>query len=444
MIGRLRLLARGGSGVIPLRAIRHRSQKNDLARSASEVLELRQRGSIVRSISSGRSLWKEPEKASPEEGSPRPNSAEAMPDHMESPIIKATAAAAAEAASKYSQQYTSAYVELEKNLMARIHESSSRRFRLALISTIVFIVWVVAVFGKMIRKALSDQTAGLAKETLENADLKVQTEELAMAVVRTVLNDTQVTANAAAFLREAAMMPETQQALLKLTIHVLQHKESLQEASGLVKRLLAQLSKDKEAMESLGTLFAASLQEPAVKAAAVALITDLCKDPEIMAAVTELTLAVINKEEVGQVRFFFLPHLFLSRYDYAQFNAPKSHLLPPIPFHPTLRSNDSQRARFCRVSPPPSWATARWWRRAETLSSRSWAMNSSSERAATPFGTASSTRSSQASSASQASPSCASPWALSGLCSARFKSLFVHWFVPSCICPSCTFNQWSL
>jgi len=253
-------------------------------------------------------LWKEPDKTSPEEGTPRPSSTEATPDHVESPIITAgaTAAAAAEAASKYSQQYTSAYVELEKNLMARIHESSSRRFRLALISTIVFIVWVVAVFGKMIRKALSDQTAGLAKETLENADLKVQTEELAMAVVRTVLNDTQVTANAATFLREAAMMPETQQALLKLTIHVLQHKESLQEVSGLVKRLLAQLSKDKEAVESLGAVFAASLQEPAVKTAAIALITDLCKDPEIMAAVTELTLAVINKDEVSQVRFSLL------------------------------------------------------------------------------------------------------------------------------------------
>lgn len=339
MIGRLRLMA-GGSGLIrSLRGV-HGNQQNGLARRAHEVLGPRQRGSLVRGISSGRSLWKEPDKTSPEEGAPRPSSTEATPDHVESPIITAgaTAAAAAEAASKYSQQYTSAYVELEKNLMARIHESSSRRFRLALISTIVFIVWVVAVFGKMIRKALSDQTAGLAKETLENADLKVQTEELAMAVVRTVLNDTQVTANAATFLREAAMMPETQQALLKLTIHVLQHKESLQEVSGLVKRLLAQLSKDKEAVESLGAVFAASLQEPAVKTAAIALITDLCKDPEIMAAVTELTIAVINKDEVSQVRFSLLSSLFISLSHYAYSNANSKIHSPLPPSHPHTHS----------------------------------------------------------------------------------------------------------
>ena len=344
MIGRLRLLA-GGSGLIrSLRGV-HGNQ-NGLARRTNEVLGLRQRGSLVRGISSGRSLWKEPDKTSPEEGTPRPSSTEVTPDHVESPIITAgaTAAAAAEAASKYSQQYTSAYVELEKNLMARIHESSSRRFRLALISTIVFIVWVVAVFGKMIRKALSDQTAGLAKETLENADLKVQTEELAMAVVRTVLNDTQVTANAATFLREAAMMPETQQALLKLTIHVLQHKESLQEVSGLVKRLLAQLSKDKEAVESLGAVFAASLQEPAVKTAAIALITDLCKDPEIMAAVTELTIAVINKDEVSQVRF--LSSLFISLSDYAYSNA-NSKIHSPLP------PSHAPTYTLCSINSPP-------------------------------------------------------------------------------------------
>lgn len=213
----------------------------------------------------------------------------------------ATAAAAAEAASKYSQQYASAYVQIEQNLMQRMHESSRRRFRVTLISTIVFIVWVVAVFGKMIRKALSDQTAGLAKETLSNDALKVQTEELAMAVVQTVLNDTQVTAHAATFLREAAMVPETQQALLKLTLHVLQHKDSQNELSNLIKKLIAQLSGDKESMENLGLLFASALQEPTVRAAAVALIADLCKDPEVVKVVTELTLTVINKEEVSHV-----------------------------------------------------------------------------------------------------------------------------------------------
>ena len=213
----------------------------------------------------------------------------------------AAAAAAAEAASKYSQQYTNAYVELEKTLMARIHESNRRRFRIALISSILFVFWVVAVFGKFIRKALTNQTADLAKETLENEALKGRTEELAVAVVHTVLNDPQVTANAAVFLREASMVPETQQALLKLTLHVLQHEESLAEVAALVRKLVVQLAKDKETVQGLGVLLAAALQEPSVKAAAAGLVADLCKDPEVEQAVSDLTLTIIGKQEVQEV-----------------------------------------------------------------------------------------------------------------------------------------------
>ena len=231
-------------------------------------------------------------------------------------------AVAAASAAKYSQQYTNAYVELEKTLMSRIHESNRRRFRLALISTILFIIWVVAVFGKMIRKTLTNQTAGLAKETLENADLKVRTEELAMAVVHTVLNDPKVTANAATFLREASMVPETQQALLKLTLHVLQHEETLGEVANLLRRLVAQLGKDKEMVEGLGAVLSAALQEPTVKAAAMGLVIELCKDPEVAAAVTDLTLDIIAKESVSEVRlrirlrkscikFLYLLHVLL-------------------------------------------------------------------------------------------------------------------------------------
>ena len=185
--------------------------------------------------------------------------------------------------------------------MARIHESNRRRFRIALISSILFVFWVVAVFGKFIRKALTNQTADLAKETLENEALKGRTEELAVAVVHTVLNDPQVTANAAVFLREASMVPETQQALLKLTLHVLQHEESLAEVAALVRKLVVQLAKDKETVQGLGVLLAAALQEPSVKAAAAGLVADLCKDPEVELAVSDLTLTIIGKQEVQEV-----------------------------------------------------------------------------------------------------------------------------------------------
>ena len=65
-----------------------------------------------------------------------------------------------------------------------------------------------------------------------------------MAVVQTVLNDKEVTAHAASFLREASVVPETQQALLELTLHVLQHPDTLNEVAVLVKKLLDVLGND--------------------------------------------------------------------------------------------------------------------------------------------------------------------------------------------------------
>ena len=145
----------------------------------------------------------------------------------------------------YTHEINKAYAEVEHNMMLRINENNQRRFRLVSLTSILFIVWVVAVFGEKIRKMLSDSTAGLAKETLENESLKVQTQELAMAVVQTVLNDKEVTAHAASFLREASVVPETQLALLALTLHVLQHPDSLREFSILVKKLIAVVATDK-------------------------------------------------------------------------------------------------------------------------------------------------------------------------------------------------------
>lgn len=148
-------------------------------------------------------------------------------------------------AAHYTHEINRAYSEVEHDIMIRINESNQRRFRLVLLSTVLFLIWVVSVFGEKIRKMLSVQTAGLAKETLEDESLKVQTQELAMAVVQTVLNDKDVTAHAASFLREASVVPETQQALLALTLHVLQHPDSLREMTILVKRLIENLVADK-------------------------------------------------------------------------------------------------------------------------------------------------------------------------------------------------------
>jgi Flp pilus assembly protein TadD len=129
--------------------------------------------------------------------------------------------------------------------MERIHESNQRRFRLTLGGLVIGITWFFIVFGEKISNWIRSMTTGLALETLEDKSIKIQTQELAMAVVQTVLNDKQVTAQAATFLREAAQTPETQEALLKLTLHVLQHPDSVEQLTLLSKQVISELSKDK-------------------------------------------------------------------------------------------------------------------------------------------------------------------------------------------------------
>jgi hypothetical protein len=142
------------------------------------------------------------------------------------------------------QELNVAYQDIENTLMERIHESNRSRFRVILTASVVGIVLILSLFGDQLRYYLTRETASLAKETLENESLKIQTQELAMAVVQTILNDKDITAHAATFLKEASTAPETQEALLKLLLHVLQHEDSLAQVQKLVKQLLDNLIKD--------------------------------------------------------------------------------------------------------------------------------------------------------------------------------------------------------
>ena len=86
-----------------------------------------------------------------------------------------------------------AYEDIERKLMINLRESNQRRFRVFFMSILLGLLWIGSVFGKEIRKMLTDHTAGLAKETLENETIKIQTQELATAVLQTVLNDKDIT-----------------------------------------------------------------------------------------------------------------------------------------------------------------------------------------------------------------------------------------------------------
>ncbi|RYG64999.1 hypothetical protein EON64_12845 [archaeon] len=83
------------------------------------------------------------------------------------------------------------------------------------------------------------------QETLKNEALKVQTQELATAVVQTILNDPAIALHASAFLAEATKAPLTQEALVQLTVHVLQHEDTLRAAQLLATKLVALLAQDK-------------------------------------------------------------------------------------------------------------------------------------------------------------------------------------------------------
>lgn len=212
--------------------------------------------------------------------------------------VLTTAEAIALATKHYSHEINRAYGDMERVLMARIQESNIKRFRVILISILLVLFWTVAVFGGNIRKMLTDQTAGLARETLENESLKIQTQELATAVVNTVLNDADVTAHAAHFLREASSAPETQEALLKLTIHVLQHKDSLQEVLILVGKVLGNLCKDKETVSQLASLLGSALEDPQLQEVLSHVVQELSKDPKILQAVSDATVLVLQQPEV--------------------------------------------------------------------------------------------------------------------------------------------------
>jgi len=191
------------------------------------------------------------------------------------------------------------YHEFERKLMAQIKESNQRRFRVVLVSLIVLVTWVIALFGDQLRKVLTDKTAGFAKETLENESLKIQTQELAMAVVQTVLNDQETTNHAAAFLKEAATAAATQQALVDLAVHIVQHPDTLHHLTILAKKLLEDVASDPESLQRLVELGVKVLQDEALQRAAGLLVVELSRDPAVLQALSELAVKVLAARDVS-------------------------------------------------------------------------------------------------------------------------------------------------
>ena len=185
-----------------------------------------------------------PATESSEDSSKKPSTgSEKAKDHSKTYLW--TQAEAIAFATKHTTEEAAKYYEgVEKQIMSRINESNTKKFRMYFWGTLFGLSVVVYAFGSEIKQFFFKTTAGIAAGTLENEKLKVQTQELATAVIQTVLNDQEVTSHAAKFLREAAGAQETQEALLRLTEHVLKHPDTIKEVVILVQQVVNVLHQD--------------------------------------------------------------------------------------------------------------------------------------------------------------------------------------------------------
>lgn len=150
---------------------------------------------------------------------------------------------------RLTEDINARYYDLEHMVMAKINmrEKDQKAFRLGMLAVAISLSTLLYFFGGTIFSKIKEQFTGLFRDTLENKEIKIQAQELATAVVQTVLNDKDVMANAAVFLQTASQTPETQHALQRLAMHVLEHPESIAKLSALAKCLIKDICEDKVA-----------------------------------------------------------------------------------------------------------------------------------------------------------------------------------------------------
>uniref|UniRef100_A0A7S3UXV6 Uncharacterized protein n=1 Tax=Heterosigma akashiwo TaxID=2829 RepID=A0A7S3UXV6_HETAK len=187
----------------------------------------------------------------------------------------------------------------EEYLMKRIHIGNQNRFRTAVLGTILTCCWLTATFGQEIYSFFTKQTAEVAKETLRQESLQIQTQELATAIVQTLLNDDQVMKNATIFLKEAAGNEETKKALVGLGLFILQHEETMREAVELGRKIVVQLSKEPSVINNIALLMLEVLKDKRVQESASDLVADLSENEQVYEAVVQLTNRVLSDPTVS-------------------------------------------------------------------------------------------------------------------------------------------------
>ena len=191
------------------------------------------------------------------------------------------------------------YKGIEEQLLSRVRVQNKERFRNLALSISLGTIFVLAAFGEEIRSFFMKSTAEIATVTLEDESLKIQTKELATAVVQTILNDANVNTQAARFLKLAVETPETQKALLDLTLHVLEHPETLSQVVRLLSDAINVLHQDPKAAAQLGELLGSALQTEEVQSAVFLILERISADPGMQQVFSDLFVAVLANPEVA-------------------------------------------------------------------------------------------------------------------------------------------------
>ncbi|CAN0535886.1 unnamed protein product, partial [Scytosiphon promiscuus] len=142
--------------------------------------------------------------------------------------------------------------------------------------------------------------AEVARETLKVEALQVQTQELATALVQTLLNDQEVVRAGALFLREASTNPETQAAVMSLALYVLQHPETLAETQVLAKKLVKAVLDSPETVEQVTDMALQVMANARFRQGVSELVTALGQSEEVFAAVSDLSSRVIQDPDVQE------------------------------------------------------------------------------------------------------------------------------------------------
>lgn len=182
---------------------------------------------------------------STENGKPSHEGGQPNPESGHHHTLRETAQLAAQRISSTLHSAAEQYEFVEGMVLKHVSEANRRQYRANFLRGLTGFIVLMLLFGKQIRTYFTTTTADLAKETLENESLQMQTQGLASAVVQTILTDPEITAQAAIFLKEASTTQEVQQAMVNLVLHILQHPDTLQEVTALSKKLVADLSADK-------------------------------------------------------------------------------------------------------------------------------------------------------------------------------------------------------